>query len=105
MSDSPITLRLRTPAPLMSLTNQKVSMWYDITHETQKAILLAAVRKVEDMDFEARAYWFPKSQIRINGEVLPGKAVNELARIEAHTIVIPGWLWDKKTPTKGMGCR
>lgn len=103
MTDQPITLRLRQPAPLMSLTGQKVSMWYDIQHETKKAILLAAVRKVDGMEFEAKTYWFAKSQILVDGKILPGKAVNEA--FGAKVVRMDGWKWEQKKPAKPMGCK
>ena len=43
-----ITLRMGQEAPLMSVTGQKRSIVYLLVHETKKALLIAAVEKLEE---------------------------------------------------------
>jgi hypothetical protein len=77
---------------MMDLEGRQSCICHRIEHQTEKAILLAVVHKLNGEEKTNTSYWLPKSQILIDGQKVEG-----LIEVAAATkIEIPEWLWKER---------
>jgi hypothetical protein len=78
----------------IDLEGKKSSIIHRIEHQTEKAVLLAVVHKLNGEEKTNSQYWLPKSQILIDNEKPDALIdIQKAAKIE-----IPEWLWKERRP-------
>lgn len=70
-----------------------VTIAHQLERQTEKAILLAVIHRSPAGERKV-CYWFPKSQIKLDG----AQPFGEIKLQAFKKIEIPDWLWEKRTP-------
>lgn len=75
---------------VIDLKGKQSCICHRIEHQTEKAILLSVIHKLNGIEQTNAKYWFPKSQVWIDSHVPKGLIDLKAAK----KIEIEDWRWD-----------
>jgi hypothetical protein len=79
---------------ILDLEGKKSCICHRLEHQTEKAVLLCVVYKLDGIEKTNAQYWLPKSQILIDSE----KPTTSVDIAKASKIEVPEWLWKERKP-------
>ena len=77
---------------MIDLAGKQSRICHRIEHQTERAVLLTVIHKLDGEEKKNASYWLPKSQILIDNERPDGM----IDITSAGKIEIPEWLWKER---------
>ena len=77
---------------MIDLAGKQSCICHRIEHQTERAVLLSVIHRIDGEEKKNASYWLPKSQILIDNQKPEGMI--DLAA--AGKIEIPEWLWKER---------